>query len=398
MKIVQINSFSNGSTGKIMMSIHKELLNKGYDSYVVWGRGRNSRNSYEIYLNDKIGLYSHVLYSRLTGKNGFASKKATKNLIKQLEDLKPDIIHLHNIHGYYINIEILFDDLRKNNIKVIWTLHDCWAFTGQCAYFTAVGCDKWKNGCYNCPKINKYPKAFKDNSKRNYKLKRELFTGLDITIVTPSSWLAKLVRMSYLKEYKIKIIHNGIDLSVFKKSNSDFRKKYNLENKKIILGVASTWDKRKGLDDFIRLAKILDDNYMIVLVGLSEKQIANIPNNIIGITRTENQQGLVGIYSTADILFNPTYEDNYPTVNLEALACGTPVLSYDTGGSIEFEKFIKTKDINYVIKKENISKNINIIKEQIDKIINSKLELKNTDVLDEKKMVNEYIKLYNEEL
>ena len=201
MKIVQINSFSNGSTGKIMMCIHKELQKSGYDSYVVWGRGRKAENEHEIYLDDKLGVYFHAIYSRLTGKTGFASKRATRKLLKRLDEIKPDIIHLHNIHGYYINIELLFNYIRKNKIKVIWTLHDCWAFTGQCPHFTYVKCDKWKTECNKCPMIHEYPKTIRDNSTWNFNKKKELFIGQDITIVTPSKWLAGLVKESFLKAF-----------------------------------------------------------------------------------------------------------------------------------------------------------------------------------------------------
>ena len=353
MKIVQINSFSNGSTGKIMMSIHNELLKEGHESYVVWGRGRKSQNKNEIYMNDKIGVYYHALMSRLTGKTGFYSKKSTKRLLKKLDEIKPDIIHLHNIHGYYINIELLFNYIKKNKIKVVWTLHDCWSFTGQCPHFITKNCDKWKTGCYNCPMIHEYPKTIKDNSKWNYKKKKELFTNVDMTIITPSKWLSKLVKESYLNKYEVEVINNGIDTNIFKPTESNFRKKYHLENKKIILGVASTWTWKKGLYDFIELSKIIDENYQIVLVGLSKKQIKQLPNNIIGITRTENQNELAGIYSTSDIFFNPTYEDNYPTVNLEALACETPVISYDTGGCSEC-----IDDNKHIVNKIDFFKNV----------------------------------------
>ena len=223
MKIVQINTFSNGSTGNIMMNIHKELLKKGVDSYVVWGRGRKSQNQNEIYMNDKLGVYFHALYARLTGKVGFASKSATKKLIQKLDEIKPDIIHIHNLHGYYINIELLFNYIRKNNIKVIWTLHDCWAFTGQCPYFTMQNCDKWKTQCYCCPMINEYPKTFKDNSFWNYNKKKKLFFDLNITIITPSEWLSQLVKKSFLKNYQVYVINNGIDLNIFKPTKSNFK-------------------------------------------------------------------------------------------------------------------------------------------------------------------------------
>lgn len=394
MKVVQINSFSNGSTGKIMMSIHEELLKQGYDSYVVWGRGRKSNNYRELYLNDKIGVYFHAFYSRITGKTGFASKISTKKLLKKLDEINPDIIHLHNLHGYYINIELLFNYLKEKNIKVVWTLHDCWAFTGQCPHFTLCKCDKWKNGCNKCPMIDQYPKTFIDKSEWNYKMKKKLFTCIeDLTIVTPSLWLSKLVKQSFLKEYPVKVINNGVDTSIFKPTSSNFREKYHLEDKKIVLGVASVWDRRKGLNDFIELSKVLDDEYKIVLIGLTKKQIKMLPNNILGITRTENQQELAGIYSTSDIFFNPTYEDNYPTVNLESIACGTPVLTYDVGGSGEFLSLLKEYKANYIIENKNF-KNVLYIKEKIDIILFCKITNVFKIELDLKCMIDRYLSLY----
>lgn len=378
MKIVQINTFSNKSTGTIMMNIHKRLLSEGIESYVVWGRGRDAKDDTEIYMNNKIGVYTHALHTRLTDKTGSYSKKSTRKLIEKLEQIRPDLIHLHNIHGYYINIEMLFNYIRKNNIKVVWTLHDCWAFTGHCPHFELIECNKWKEECYNCSQKNVYPKSILDNSKWNYQKKKELFTGLDITIVTPSKWLAELVKKSFLKEYEVKVINNGINTDIFKYRESDFKKKFNIEDKKIILGVASEWTKEKGLYDFINLSKIVDETVQIVLVGLNKKQIKQIPNNIIGIERTENAEQLAEIYSVADIYFNPTYADNYPTTNLEALVCGTPVITYNTGGSPEcinetngivtdFEDFCK----NY---KEYINKEYSEFTEKISNIENMNTE------------------------
>ncbi|MBR1376799.1 MAG: glycosyltransferase [Bacilli bacterium] len=335
MKVVQINIFPNLSTGSIMMNIHNYLKDNGVDSYVVWGRGRNTNDESEIYMNDKIGVYSHILYTRFTDKTGFASKNATKKLIKKLEEIKPDIVHLHNIHGYYINIEILFEYLKNKNIKTVFTLHDCWTFTGHCAYFDYIGCNKWKSRCHNCPLIHDYPKSFVDNSKWNFKHKKQIFSDTDMYIVTPSVWLANLVKKSYLKGKKLTVINNGINTDIFKPTISNFRKNHDLENKKIILGVASTWDKRKGLNDFIELSKVIDNDTKIVLVGLNQKEIDSIPDNILGLPRTKSVNELVEIYSAADVLFNPTHEENYPTVNLEAQACGTPVITYNTGGSPE---------------------------------------------------------------
>ena len=268
--------------------------------------------------------------------------------LKKVEDYNPDVIHLHNIHGYYINIEILFDYLKRANKKVVWTLHDCWAFTGHCAYFDYVGCNKWQDGCKECPQKNEYPNSLLiDSSEWNFNKKKDIFTGVpDLTIVTPSKWLAGLVKQSFLSEYKVEVINNGIDLNIFKPTKSDFRERYGLENKFIILGVANVWDRRKGLQYLIDLAEKIDDNYKVIIVGVSEKQKKSLPKNIIGITRTNDVRELVEIYSVADVFVNPTLEDNFPTTNLEALACGTYVITFNSGGSGECLKLGGGKVIN----------------------------------------------------
>lgn len=336
MKVVQINTFSYKATGVIMMNIHNDLVERGHDSYVIWGRGREPGNSHELSIEDDIGMKFHGVYTRLTDRTGFASWHATKQLLRQLDEIEPDIIHLHNIHGYYLNIELLFNYIREHKIKVVWTLHDCWAFTGHCAYFDAVGCEKWKTGCHDCVQKGTYPASkLMDNSRNNWERKKQLFTGLDMTIVTPSEWLAKLVKQSFLKEYPVRVIYNGIDTNVFRPCfNEEVRKKYSPDGKPIVLGVASEWTERKGLPDFIALAKENPDIHVVV-VGLTPKQIKQLPGYITALQRTNNVQELVELYSVADLFFNPTYEDNLPTTNLEAIACGTPVLTYQTGGSPE---------------------------------------------------------------
>lgn len=398
MKIIQINAVSYGSTGKIMLGIHRQLLKRGYDSYVVWAIGRNANNDNELFINDKIGILIHKILSRLFCIQGFASWHFTRLLIKKIELINPDVIHLHNLHGNFININMLFNYLKSKKIKIFWTFHDCWAFTGKCVYFDLAKCDKWKKVCHNCPILSDSPRAYVDNTRWCFQKKKKLLQNLDLTIVTPSNWLANLTHFSFLREYPIKVINNGIDIDVFKPTKSDFRDKYNIKDKKIVLGVASPWSKRKGFDDFIKLSKILDANFVIVLIGLSNVQIVSLPSNIIGISRTENQTELAGIYSTADILFNPTYEDNYPTVNLESIACGTPVLTYDTGGSPEFTKYI---DDNldkklFVIKKETLSNNFNILKDYIDLILQLNFSSKfvKRNLISDSRMVNQYINLY----
>ena len=350
------------STGRICTDLAEMLEQKGHKVKIAYGRESVPRQyqKYAVRIGNDIDCKMHGIATRVFDRHGFASKNSTKNFLAWAEKYNPDVLHLHNLHGYYINIEMLFDWIKSRpNMKVIWTLHDCWAFTGHCSYFSYVKCNKWKRRCKNCPQKRDYPASyFIDNSENNFLRKRNAFTGVEnMTIVTPSKWLAGLVKQSFLKEYPVKVIHNGIDTDVFKPTLSNFRKKYHLENKKIILGVASTWDRRKGFEDFIKLAGMLDDTYRIVLVGLSAKQMKIIPDNIVGIMRTNNTKELAAIYTAADVFLNLTYEDNYPTVNLEAQACGTPCITYNTGGSVESvskNSVISQGDMKEILKIVNI--------------------------------------------
>lgn len=340
MKVLQINSVCGiRSTGRICTDLAEVLEQNGHECKIAYGRETvpEKYQKYAVRIGSDFDVKLHALQSRIFDNAGFGSRRATEKFIEWVKEYDPDVIHLHNIHGYYINIEILFNYLAKVDKPIIWTLHDCWAYTGHCAYYSYVKCDKWKAGCYNCPQKKRYPSSLLlDASKKNWQKKKALFTSVkNMTLVTPSKWLANEVKQSFLSKYPVKVIPNGIDLNVFKPTPSNFREKNGLVGKKIILGVASIWDKRKGLDDFIKLSKILDDNYKIVLVGLSENQVNNLPKNILVISRTNNVLELAEIYTAADVFFNPTYEDNYPTVNLEAQACGTPVITYRTGGSVE---------------------------------------------------------------
>lgn len=340
MKTVLINSCNFGSTGNIMLEIAETAENGGYTAAVCYPQSRdNSRKQKEkdFIIGTRFSRNIHLQLAGITGLNGCFSYFSTLKLLKKLDKLKPDIIHLHNLHNCYINLPMLFKYIKKHNIKTVWTLHDCWSFTGHCPHFDMIGCDKWKTGCYSCPQYKEYPKSLFDNSKIMYRLKRKWFSGVkNMTIVTPSEWLASLVKESYLKDYPVKVINNGIDLNVFKPTESDFRKKYALENKYIVLGVAFGWGRRKGLDVFIELEKRFDkEKYKIVLVGTDDNIDKLLPENIISIHRTQNQTELVKIYSAADVFANPTREENYPTVNMEALACGTPVVTFNTGGSPE---------------------------------------------------------------
>lgn len=346
MKIVELNGFHVGSTGKIMFGIAEELRKNGHE---VWtfspyyyqrgGKIKFPERENHIYFGNSFENMLHLRLAQLTGFHGCFSYFGTRQLLTEIKNINPDIIHLHNLHNWTINIPMLFAFIKKNKIKTIWTLHDCWSMTGQCPYFSLVSCNKWKEGCYQCPQIHVYPQTFVDRTKIMWKLKKQWFTGIeDMTIVTPSRWLADIVSVSFLKDYKVKVINNGIDTTIFQEQNSDFRVKLRNSNdtwKYLLLGVAFDWGKRKGLDIFIELSRRLSQDYKIVLVGTSDETDEMLPKQIISIHRTNNQMELAQIYSASDAFINPTREDNYPTVNMEALACGTPVITFNTGGSPE---------------------------------------------------------------
>lgn len=339
MKILMINSVCGiRSTGRICTDLAQELERQGHTVKIAYGREAvpEEFQKYAVRIGNDLSVKVHGILARGFDAAGFGSKVVTRKFIDWVEKYDPDVIHLHNIHGYYINVEVLFEYLKECNKRIIWTMHDCWAFTGHSAFCDAIHCEKWEKGCSNCPQIKEYPKSYSDHSKRNWERKRFWFTGLeDFTIVTPSYWLAGLVRRSFLKNYPVEVIHNGIDTNKFHLMPNDFKKIYGLENKFVLLGVASTWNDLKGYSDFIKLSYMLDDRYKVVLVGLNQKQINTLPPNIIGIEKTNNVEELTYIYSAADLFLNLTYCDNFPTVNLEARACGLNVITYNTGGSPE---------------------------------------------------------------
>lgn len=391
MKILMINSVCGiGSTGRICTDLATELEKNGYEVKIAYGRGKVPKQfeKYAVRIGTDLDVKLHGIKARIQDASGFGSKRVTDKFVQWIKYYDPDIIHLHNIHGYYINIESLFNYLKKCNKKIIWTLHDCWSFTGHCAYFDYANCDKWKFQCQKCEQKREYPRSsVLDRSKYNFISKKELFTDIpNVTIIVPSKWLKELVKQSFLKEYPIKVIYNGIDVSVFRPLKSDIYKKYNCEDKKIILGVAGVWDRRKGLNSFVTLSQLLSDEYQIVLIGLSKEQLSDIPINIIGIERTESVQELSQFYSAADVFVNPTLEDNYPTTNIEAIACGTPVISYRTGGSGE-----SASKYGMVVKKGDI----NALKAAIIKVSKGEV-VKQEIVLSREEMIEEYRKVYED--
>ncbi len=339
MVIAAISAWTIGSPGQIMVKALEQAAQKGHTVYVY----AQKKNGYDTSwipnyhrISSELGLKIHIRLATDTGLHGLFSAFSTMKLIWELEKIHPDIIHLHNLHGWFLNYPLFFSWLKKSKIRVIWTLHDCWAFTGHCPHFVAEKCNKWVDGCYDCPRYKEYPASKVDQSKLMWKLKRKWFTGIpELTIVTPSRWLKEMAKRSYLKEYPIRVIYNGIDLNIFKPLGDGFRRKYRLENKFIILGVSFAWGYKKGLDVFCKLREKLDENFAIVLVGFDDKEGAAIPEGIITISKTDNQKALAEIYSAADVFVNPTREEVLGLVNIEALACGTPVITFPTGGSPE---------------------------------------------------------------
>jgi len=338
-KYLFINSVAGfGSTGRIAAEKCRELMAQGHECCIAYGRDKaNCDDIPTICIGSSLDYRIHGVMSRILDNHGFGSKAATKRFLERIKEYDPDVIWLHNVHGYYIHIGLLFAYLKTCGKKIYWTLHDCWTFTGHCAYFDYVDCGRWKTGCHDCPQKKSYPASILlDGSKNNYKKKRALFTGIpNMTLITPSQWLADLAKQSILAEYPVEVVYNTINRDIFKPTPSDFREKHGLQNQKMLLGVASVWEKRKGLDDFIKLAGMLDDGSRIVLVGVTPEQAKQLPNSILTIPRTNSHRELAEIYTAADVFVNPTYEDNYPTVNLEARACGTRIISYDTGGCRE---------------------------------------------------------------
>lgn len=336
MKLVQINvTCGSGSTGKICVDISKLLTARRIENYVFYC-GKKSDYPRGIRYAGTAQIKEEALRSHLNGNYGFNSKVLTEKLLRQLDNIRPDIVHLHNLHGHNCDLEILLRYFKERRTKMFWTFHDCWAFTAYCPHFDLAKCNKWKTGCAHCPQFRKYSFFF-DRSSSLYQRKRELLSGLDLTIITPSQWLADLTKQSFLQNYPVKVIHNGIDLTIFKPTHSDFREKHSIPTEKaILLGVAFDWGRRKGLDVFTELAARLDpDKYQIVLVGTNDCIDRQLPPQIISVHRTANQRELAEIYTAADLFVNPTREEVFGLVNVEALACGTPVLTFRTGGSPE---------------------------------------------------------------
>ena len=344
-KLLQINPVLrvNTSTGRIMQEIGELAMLHGWKTYMAYSKGRDGIKECKseiVPVGDVWSTAWHGLETRLLDRHGLASDRATREFIKRIETIAPDIVHIHNIHGYFLNYRILFDFLSRSGIPVVWTVHDCWLYTGHCYYYSYAGCNKWQTGCGHCPQKKEFPASyFSDRSHRNWLDKKTAFTSMPLdklTIVPVSDWIREEMSRSFLKDYHFQVIHNGINTEVFDVYDATaVRQQYSLGDKYIFLGVASIWSREKGLADFIKMSELIRQDEVIVLVGIKPEDMKLLPKNVVAIARTENIRQLAELYSAADVFINPTWQDNYPTVNLEAIACGTPVVTYRTGGSIE---------------------------------------------------------------
>lgn len=393
MRVLQITAFSGvGCTGKIAKGISELLIENGHEATIAWGRKNGiSGGVSTVRIGSRWDYMLHIAYARLSDRNGFASVRATKRFIAWMEQYHPDIVHLHILHGYYINISILFSYLKEKNIPVVWTFHDEWAFTGHCPCFRMTSCEKWKMECNNCIQSHEHPSSLLlDRSRKNYHDKKRLFTGINkMVIVSPSKWMKGLVEESFFKDFKAKVIHNGIDTECFKPTAGNIKERLGIKDKKLVLGVSSTWAESKGIADFYLLSEMLDKDYKIVMVGLNSRQLSEMPKGIIGIKHTDSVRELAELYSAAEVFCNLTYDDNYPTTNLEAVACGTPVVTYATGGSVEI---VEQTGYGRVVDRGKVED----VAKAICELSDMPKKREGFRDVNQKKCYQEYLKLYEE--
>lgn len=394
MKVLQINSVCGiGSTGKLAVSISDFLNEKQVENYIAYGYLPSDRNNTYRFGNSP-DHHLHSFLSRQFCMQGYGSGLATLQLIRYIKRIKPDIVHLHNIHGHYLNFRILFHFLSKSKLNVVWTLHDCWSYTGKCAHYSDIGCSKWQIKCEDCPQLSTYPDSRRDRSRQNYLDKKAAFTTVDkLYLVTVSQWLRDEVKKSFFKDKKIQCIYNGIDTDLYRPVESDIRKRYQLEGKYVILGVSGVWNHGKGLADFFKLSELIDGDSRIVLVGITDEQKKSLPDKILGIHRTESQEELIRLYSMADVLVSCSTEETFGLVVAEAMACGTPAIVYDATACPE----VVGNDSRFIVKPHNIRQ----LKEKIDDMrtedeetIRQEIRMRIVESFSYRSMVAQYYDLY----
>lgn len=390
-KLIQLNECLNFSTGKIAQQIGEQAIARGWESWIVYSsrEAQLPSKSNIVRVGTIIDPYIHYLENLLFDREGLSSRIATRMLVKRIKEIKPDVVQLHNIHDHWLNYSILFKYLNSTDIRVVWTFHDCWAFTGHCFHFVTKGCERWKSECHDCPLQREYPKTLLDRSRKNFEQKKRLFTSNpNLTIVGCSNWMESLVHKSFLIDKRIEVIHNGIDINVFKPSVS----KSNDGTFKV-LAVSNVWNKEKGYYDILKLREHLTADYEIIIVGLTGDQLKELPKGIKGIQRTQNVKEMVDLYSSSDVLINPTYADTFPTINIEALACGTPVITYKTGGSPE----IIDEKTGIVVEQGNLEALVNSIISLRNNPLDSEECRKRAETLfNKEERFKDYINLYEQ--
>ncbi|MCZ2484739.1 glycosyltransferase [Aquirufa antheringensis] len=398
-KLLQICVSGNtGSIGRLAELLGERAINCGWESYIAFARNERYSKSILIKIGNFFDVVIHGVLTRLLDLHGFGSIFATKKLIKTIDEIKPDIIHLHNLHGYYINLKVLFNYLSRSKIVVVWTLHDCWAFTGHCAHFDNIGCFKWESLCNKCPQKSEYPSSyFLDRSTRNYLVKMELFNSVEsLNIITVSKWMNQVLKRSFLSNIKNRLIYNGVDVQLFNSSlSSKFIPDEKYNGKFVILGVANPWSKNKGMGDFIKLSFILPKDVIIILIGISDNQRMKLPQNIYGISKTDSQHELQQYYSFADLYINFSSEESFGLTTIEALACGTPALVYNSTASPE----LINSETGFIVEKGDISKAleyVNLVKSVGKSHYSEKCRLRATSFFNIELTLNNYFTFYDE--
>ena len=397
-RLLQINSFLNsGSAGRIVEQIGELAIQNGWESYVAYGRKKNESKSQTIKIGGNMSILLHGFQSLVFDKHGLGSNSATKSLIEKIEKIDPHIIHLHGIHGYYVNFEVLFSYLNRVKKPVVWTMHDFWAITGHCSHFTDINCKKWQEMCFNCPKSKNYPKSIVfDNSKQNFLLKNDLFNAnKNLSVVSVSEWMGSLMKKSILKDHFQITILNGVDTFNFSPKNpSRLIEKFNLKGKFILLGVATSWGESKGWYDFIKLNRLLPYDCQIILVGVNKYLLKKLPKNIIGLNRTESISELAEIYSTADVVISLSSQETFGLTTIEGFACGTPGIVYNCTASPE----LVTPETGFIVEKGDfvgLLNAINEIKSKGKEFYSEKCRERAVKVYDKNLRFRQYIDLFN---
>ena len=401
MKLLQINvDANNGSNGSIAQELGREALRRGWESYIAYGRRSVPSESTLIRIGNDLDVKIHGIQSRLFDNHGLASKSATRQFLKSVDEIRPNLIHLHNIHGYYLNYKLLFEYFKEKNIPIVWTFHDCWPFTGHCGYFESVQCEKWKTGCHSCELRKFYPKSlFLDRSSRNFRLKKSLFTSINsLHITTVSKWLMSKVRDSFFRDYPISTVYNFVNEKIFSPNVERINRcDYGLDDRKILIGAAANWVPSKGIPDFNALAGSLSDKYQIVMVGVTEEVKNQISSNVHCLSRVESPQKLAALYAEADILLNLSRQETFGMTTLEAMACGTPGISYNNTACPE----VLSNDTGVIVPTGNIKaveEAIELIEKKGKKSFKDNCVARANTIFSKNNIISQYFDVYDKAL